>query len=222
VAAFAATPFVATSPAGTAGLAAAFALLALLSQEATRRAALLGVLVTLALLTRLPWPAPPALALLLWAIATRPRWSRGALDRRTRWLVAASVVLPAVGLVAWFAVARPALSPMLVYFPSWAPRWIVPVGVVLFSVINAAAEEAIWRGAIMETNSSWAMVVVQAAGFGLWHFRGFPSGWAGALLAGGFAFLMGVLRKRTGGMLVPWLTHACADAVIGAIVVLYV
>jgi membrane protease YdiL (CAAX protease family) len=96
---------------------------------------------------------------------------------------------------------------------------LLPVGIVVFAAQNAVFEEVIWRGAVMQSLESafgrGAFVcVLQAAGFGVWHFRGFPSGVIGSALAGIFALMMGILRMRGRGMLAPFVAHLCADTTI--------
>ena len=56
--------------------------------------------------------------------------------------------------------------------------------------------------------------VLQAVGFGVGHYRGFPSGVVGSALAFVFALMMGALRMRGRGMFAPWLAHVCADTTI--------
>ena len=99
----------------------------------------------------------------------------------------------------------------------------LPVGIVLFAMLNAALEETIWRGVVMQSFESTFgrgafVCVLQAVGFGVWHFRGFPSGVIGSVLAGIFALMMGILRMRGRGMLAPFLAHVCADTTIFVLV----
>jgi membrane protease YdiL (CAAX protease family) len=64
-----------------------------------------------------------------------------------------------------------------------------------------------------------AVLLVEAVGFGFWHFRGFPSGWLGVGLAAVFAFFMGILRQRSKGLLASWVAHIFADTTIYIMVV---
>lgn len=41
------------------------------------------------------------------------------------------------------------------------------------------------------------------------------------MLAGGWGFLLGLLRRRAGGLLAPTLAHVFADATIAALVLLW-
>ncbi|MFH9980523.1 CPBP family intramembrane glutamic endopeptidase [Streptomyces sp. NPDC017179] len=72
----------------------------------------------------------------------------------------------------------------------------------------------------MPRNGSRTAVVVQALLFGAAHFGGFPSGFTGVAMAGAWGFVLGVLRLRSGGILVPYGVHVAADAVIGTLAVL--
>ena len=61
---------------------------------------------------------------------------------------------------------------------------------------------------------SWLPVVLQAVLFGLLHYRGVPSGPVGVVMAGGWGFLLGWLRRHTGGLVTPLAAHVAADVVI--------
>jgi membrane protease YdiL (CAAX protease family) len=60
-------------------------------------------------------------------------------------------------------------------------------------------------------------ILVQAAAFGFAHLHGFPSGWVGALLAGGWGLLLGVLRHTSRGMAALYLAHIAADCTIAVV-----
>jgi hypothetical protein len=96
-----------------------------------------------------------------------------------------------------------------------------------WAIVNAICEEMtsrgfnrweyflIWRDthqsslddhAGRESSNFW-----QAAYFGLAHFYGVPSGWAGVGLTLVYGWLMGVLQDAGGGLLYPILTHTVAD-----------
>jgi membrane protease YdiL (CAAX protease family) len=62
------------------------------------------------------------------------------------------------------------------------------------------------------------VLALQALAFGLLHIQGFPRGWSGVLLATVYGAMMGELRRRTGGLLLPWAVHVGADLVISAVV----
>lgn len=214
--------------------------LAALSEVSRRRRALpalqLGLLCT-GLLGALSafgsmkyWPLPPLLAVLgyaavarLPALGGRPSWLRlGRLDRRVWLLIFVSVCVSALALVTWFALAKPDYSELV---GTLFPRLPVPllfVGVVGFSMINAAIEELIYRGVLLGALDAALgvgilPVVLQAAVFGIVHIGGFPRGLAGVGLATIYGLLMGAVRRRARGMLGPWLAHVATDVVIGSI-----
>jgi hypothetical protein len=96
---------------------------------------------------------------------------------------------------------------------------------IAFALLNALAEEIIWRGVMMTALESafgagLFALLLQGMQFGLAHYRGgFPSGWLGAFLASLFGIAMGLLRRRTNGMLVPWCAHAAVDFAIICLIV---
>lgn len=67
---------------------------------------------------------------------------------------------------------------------------------------NAAAEEAIWRGILMEFlegmlgKGYWAPLV-QAASFGAIQIGGFPQGWSGVGLSSVCGLMLGCIRQRS-------------------------
>jgi hypothetical protein len=94
-----------------------------------------------------------------------------------------------------------------------------------FAMLNAAVEEAAYRGVFLHAldrslGPGFAALLLQALAFGAIHIRGFPRGWPGVGLACIFGLLMGVIRRRAGGMFAPWIAHVFTDVVIAGIVLL--
>jgi CAAX protease family protein len=94
----------------------------------------------------------------------------------------------------------------------------VPIGAI-FALVNAGAEEAAFRGVLMDALTSAVgiagAVVIQAIAFGLVHYpHGLPNGTWGAILSGVYGLMLGLLRLRAGGMLAPWIAHVAADLTI--------
>lgn len=179
------------------------------------------------------WPVPLALAVSTYAAACRlvPPLAlgmsflrRGRLDRAAVAGIIASSALAAVALAAWFALFRPDYSAVrATLFPA-LPWPLLMVGVAAFSVVNGALEEFVYRGVLLEAldaalGASMASVLLQSLAFGALHIHGFPSGATGVALATIYGFIIGLVRRRSDGMLAPWLAHICADIAIGSILV---
>jgi len=177
------------------------------------------------------WPLPPALAVGAYLIVTRkvpalagrPAWfTRGRIDRGTVALMVASTLVSSLALVSWFVMAKPDYTPLV---GTLFPRLPVPVlfcGVVAFAMLNAAMEEIVYRGLVQGAleaaiGPSPLPVILQAVVFGIVHVGGFPRGLAGMGLATLYGLMMGMIRRRAGGLLAPWIAHVATDIAIGAI-----
>lgn len=94
---------------------------------------------------------------------------------------------------------------------------IVAAG-LLFSLINTAVEEAIFRGVLQEAAiAAFGVplgIALQAIVFGMLHLVGVPSGAVGAVMAGGWGPALGLLRWRTRGIVAPYVAHVAADLTI--------
>jgi len=212
---------------GVAALAGSWAVLSLGFRPAAHLALLAGLLLCAA--AALPggwWPLPLVVALVGYEVAGRYLPS---LRRPTNWLQAGRITsgtwalilgiaaISGVALVIWAATADPDWERYRGNFPDF-PVPLLVLGALAFSVVNAAAEEAAFRGivqgAVGEAIGARAALIVQAAAFGLLHIEGFPSGLPGVLLATTYGLAIGALRSHAGGLLAPWLAHVAADAVI--------
>jgi membrane protease YdiL (CAAX protease family) len=125
--------------------------------------------------------------------------------------------LPRPGLVRGIADIVEAFVPAL-------PLGLLIAGGLIFSMLNAAVEEGAYRGVILHAldrslGPGFAALLLQALAFGAIHIRGFPRGWLGIGLACIYGLLMGVIRRRAGGMFAPWIAHVFTDVVIAGIVV---
>lgn len=171
--------------------------------------------------------AAPLLVLVL--VQRRPAWRPalpwlrlGRLDLWVWILAATTVVIAAVALTLFAMLIRPGASPYLSMLRSMAP-WLAVLGVVGFAVVNPIWEEVLFRGVLQgelsRTIGAWPAVVVQAVLFGLSHLHGFPSGWIGVAMAATWGFGLGVIRERTGGLVIPYLVHVTANLTIGALAV---
>ena len=139
-------------------------------------------------------------------------------------LGAGFVIISAVALLSWYAVARPDLADLVrTFVPNWS-LWLLVPGALVLSLVNAAPEEAAYRGVVLESldtavGPGLAAVCFQAVAFGALHFRGgFPRGAVGVGLAFVYGLALGALRRKTDGLLAPWIVHVLTDLVIFAIV----
>ena len=155
------------------------------------------------------WPALPWLCV-------------GRLGPLTWGLAAATVLGAGAGLTAFAVVVRPEVSSYLLSLRS-LPWWIAVVGVVGFAVVNPVWEELLYRGVLQTelaaTVGARPAITAQALLFGLSHLHGFPSGWLGVAMASTWGFALGVIRLRTGGLVIPYLAHVVANLTIGALAV---
>jgi hypothetical protein len=140
-------------------------------------------------------------------------------------LVVASVLVSGAALVVWYLALRPDVSDIRVQMLPPYPAWALILGGVGFSMVNAAVEEGLCRGLLLDAldhsvGNGAAALLLQAAAFGLLHVHGFPRGAVGVVLAAIYGVMMGMLRRQAGGMLAPWLGHVATDVTIVSILVL--
>jgi uncharacterized protein len=179
------------------------------------------------------WPLPMLLTIgaylgirrfVPWLSEGSDFWRRGRIDAQVVFVSLAFVVMASVALLLWTRLAEPDLSDLHAQIPPNIPLALIVLGGVLFSILNALGEEFLWRGAILEaldrTLGRGALpVVIQAASFGLAHIMGFPRGWIGVALASVYGLMMGIVRRRSKGMLAPIVAHVFADMTIVGILV---
>lgn len=150
--------------------------------------------------------------------AWRPWLRSGRWTTDVPWTVLALVCVTGFALVAWQRLfdGRPPQE----YVESAGGR---SVGVIiaaglLFSLVNAAVEEAIFRGVLQEAaTAAYGVplgILLQAIAFGSLHLIGVPSGVLGAVMAGGWGLALGLLRWRTEGIVAPYVAHVAADLTI--------
>ncbi|WP_437765865.1 CPBP family intramembrane glutamic endopeptidase [Sorangium sp. So ce764] len=177
-----------------------------------------------------PWPLSLAAPLVVLALLARavpalrssmPPLRRGAFGPAVVGWIAAVVLVSALALVLWVRLMRPDLSQMRALLPPVSLPLLL-LGGLGFALFNALLEEAVFRLVFLGsldavTTSGWTAVLVQAAAFGLLHLNGFPSGAVGVGLAAIYAVMLGVLRRRAGGLLAPYVAHVAADLTIFAL-----
>jgi CAAX protease family protein len=171
---------------------------------------------------RWPW-AFLVPVLLYWALLQSFRrlrltatWLRTGRPTLPIWIAAATVAVgSAVSLLLWFNLAHPNVKSQASLIPQWSLGRLVLLAFA-FALFQAAVEEMIWRGVMFDTLERTGLptvlvVLIQAVSFGLVHLHGFPSGSLGILLASVYGAILGLLRARTRGLLVPFVTHAVTD-----------
>jgi membrane protease YdiL (CAAX protease family) len=155
--------------------------------------------------------------------ATWARW--GSFDAGVCLLSVGVWLLAAAALLSWYLFFHPNLADVVKAYVPALPLGLLIAGGLIFAMLNAAVEEAAYRGVFLHAldrslGPGFAALLLQALAFGALHIRGFPRGWVGVGLACIFGLLMGVIRRRAGGMFAPWITHVFTDLVIAGIVLL--
>jgi membrane protease YdiL (CAAX protease family) len=217
------------APRAAAATAAAGAVLAAIAavsaSPAAKRITAVTALLMLFALTGALWQIVMALAVGPLVLAGRrwPAWRATVRRGTVPWpaTLATAAVTP-VALVAWVAWLHPDLRDVVEQYVPSLPTALLAAGAVLFVMVNAALEEAIWRGVFQDGLQTMmrpgAANVVQAVSFGILHAHGVPRGGIGVVLAGVWAVMLGALRRRANGLLAPFIAHAVADATIAVII----
>ncbi len=148
---------------------------------------------------------------------TMPRLPPGRIDRvGIVGAVALSAVASAV-LLGYQAAFHPDVNSLASHLPAVVFRYPLVAG-VCFSAVNAVLEELLCRWLLYDAVAAeWggaAAVLATSVFFGLMHWNGYPSGPMGAVLAGAYGVGLGLLRWRSGGLVLSMACHVCADATI--------
>ena len=170
------------------------------------------------------WPLPSLLATIVSAIWLWPqtkemltpiKLSNGVNDIV---IPLAISVISSITVLLWYQWRQPLPSEVMFRIPRLEPILLWPL-IIAFSAVNAFAEEYIFRGLAFDalTESGLSPIgsnLVQSIAFGVLHFKGFPFGISGSILAAFFAILMGWLRVRSRRLLLPWTAHFLTDVAI--------
>jgi uncharacterized protein len=177
------------------------------------------------------WPQILLLPIIIYAlvVAAIPNlrrsilWLRaGRLTSDVIILILAAVGLSGIALVGWYLLYEPNISSHLAMIPKM-PMWLLPLACLGFAILNAAMEEIVFRGIMMQALDSVLgtgnlTVVIQAGSFACFHYlAGFPNGVWGLAMVFVYGFMLGLLRRRSQGILAPWIAHVSADIAIFAI-----
>ena len=173
-----------------------------------------------------------ALAFVVYGVViARARWLRdgvgwpraGVLDAPIATFITVFAVVSGAIAMLWYTITQPDLTDLIAMMPDWPVWGLVPLGVA-FAVVNASLEEAIYRGVVQDALERTigvgnAALVLQAAAFAVLHvYGGFPRGAAGLGLTFVYGLAMGVLRRRSGGLLAPIVAHTITDLMIVGLV----
>jgi membrane protease YdiL (CAAX protease family) len=153
----------------------------------------------------------------------------GTLDRIAMLLVGVTGILSTAALLLW-AYWSGNLEHVKQFAQSLShyPQWLIYIfGVPLFAILNAFAEEVVYRGVLQEAlihifSNAYVVLILQASAFAAAHYAfGFPNGAVGYGMVFVWALMLGYLRVRTRGMLAPYIAHLIADLTIGYYVLTY-
>ncbi|TGK09612.1 CPBP family intramembrane metalloprotease [Leptospira selangorensis] len=179
------------------------------------------------------WPGTLILALVFYFFAFSKirdagllRWLvRGEVSKQVLGLSALFVLSASIALFLWFYLLDPDISDIKENFPKGDIPLLIAAGIG-FAIINAIAEEFLFRGILLEAlltarcSLFWALVF-QALSFGILHLHGFPRGWVGVGLAGIYGLMTGLIRILSKGIYYPVLVHIFADITIAGIVLFF-
>lgn len=150
-------------------------------------------------------------------------WLRkGRMDQSVLQLVVATIIISAGALVAWVMIIKPDIGHHLAQMPE-LPIWGYPFAGAGFAVLNAAMEEIIFRGIIMDAldsalGATSLSLCLQAVPFAALHYlSGFPNGFWGFIMTLAYGVMLGFIRRLSRGMLAPFIAHIAADVTIFAI-----
>ena len=95
--------------------------------------------------------------------------------------------------------------------------YFIPL-IILFALINSLTEELIFRFGIvggLYTHSPKLMIlIISAILFGLPHYFGWPSGFAGIFMAGMLGYILCKATIETKGISIAWTIHFVQDVII--------
>ena len=163
---------------------------------------------------------------MVWWLRRTATWARwGSFDASIRLLCVVVWLLSAAALLSWYLFLHPNIPRFVKAYVPALPLGLLLAGGLIWAMLNAALEEAAYRGVFLHAldtslGPGFPALLLQALAFGAIHMRGFPGRWLGVGLACIFGLFMGVIRRRAGGMFAPWIAHAFTDVVIAGIVLL--
>ena len=179
------------------------------------------------------WPGTLILALIFYFLSfSKIRkaglfrwWAKGEASKQVLGFSVLFVLSASIALSLWFYLLKPDISDIKDNFPKGEVPVLIAAGIG-FAILNAIAEEFLFRGILFESllaakcSVLWALIF-QALSFGILHLHGFPRGWVGVGLAGIYGLMTGLIRILSKGIYYPVLVHIFADITIAAIVLFF-
>jgi uncharacterized protein len=176
------------------------------------------------------WPVPGLVGLLVFAVLARVigalrGWTdwleRGRLDGRAWMQVVGISALTTLALGVWLRLTEPDLAGLRARLPT-SPLTLVAFSMA-FALLTAAVEEGLFRGLFLRRleqalGGRQTAVLLSSSAFGLMFLDTFVGGVVGVGFATILGLLLAGLRRRTGGMLAPFLAHALVKVGIVALV----
>lgn len=155
-------------------------------------------------------------------------WLRLGRFTSTVWLlILGTIVISCLALVLWVHFLSPDLSRYKSLIPNTSLSMTLLFGFG-FCTFNAAVEEIIWRGVMMEALDSafgpgLLAMLIQALSFAVAHYRGgFPNGLTGSAMVFVYGIMLGIIRRNSKGIAACWLAHSAADFTIFCLVLYFI
>jgi membrane protease YdiL (CAAX protease family) len=142
----------------------------------------------------------------------------GKFNRRIVFAILLVAIVGSLALVSWYEIFKPDLQSFIGELTD-INKSILPMAMAGFAIFNAVGEELVFRGIFWDGlknifDNTWAILILQAAFFGLCHYRGFPRGGIGIGLAAIYGGLLGFLKINSKGLAAPVAAHIIADLTI--------
>ena len=146
-------------------------------------------------------------------------FKRGRFSRNALLLAALIVVLSLPALLLWALYSQNVIEYYVYLFHPEILYIELIIFALLFAVINAVTQEIIFRGVFQDALSvafgkDIYAILIQALIFGLIHSEGVPSGLIGIFMAFIYGSVLGILKKTSGGLLLPIMVHFITDLAI--------
>jgi uncharacterized protein len=155
-------------------------------------------------------------------------WLRmGKMTPKVWMLILATIAISCVALVLWVRFLSPNLSRYGGLLPKASLSLTLLYGIG-FCTFNAAVEEIIWRGVMMEALDSafgpgLLTMLIQALSFALAHYAGgFPNGMTGSAMVFVYGIMLGTIRRKSKGIAGCWVAHVAADYTIFCLILYFI